>query len=136
MKAEVKALESPGIPDLWDYKPDYNYDYATMDFKFRLEMFIGPVGSESSDLFTATVCGPSTVKGFVPGKDFLIEPYRDKSGHYLVMKQYNYDTLRAFLDDYVERCGGWWWGFIAWKIGKIAKWERRAKNIATKRRRR
>lgn len=98
-----------------------------MDFKFRLEMFVGPVGVESSDLFTVTVCSPSMVKGFVPKKDFLIEHYRDKDGHYLVMKEYNYDTLRAFLDDYVGRCGGWRW-FILWKIRKIAKWERKAKN--------
>jgi hypothetical protein len=132
MRAEVKALESPGIPDLWDYKPDYSNDYDTMNFKFRLEMFIGPVGMESSDLFTVTVCSPSMAKGFVPKKDFLMEHYRKKGEHYLVMKQYNYDTLRIFLDDYAARCNGWWWGFIAWKIKKIAKWERKAKNILTK----
>jgi hypothetical protein len=129
MKVEVKAIESPGIPDLWDYIPDNKPGDIAMDFKFRLEMFIGPVGSESSDLFTATVCSASMAEGFVPKKDFLIEHYRAKNGHYLVMKQYNYDTLRSFLDDYTGKCGGWWRGIVLWKIGRIAKWERRAKNM-------
>jgi hypothetical protein len=130
MKAEVKALESPENADLWNYSPDYSLD-LTMDFKFRLEMFIGPVGEERSDLFTVFVSSPSMAKGFVPKKDLLIEHYKENNDHYLVMKQFNYDTLRGFLDDYVGRCGGLWWGFIAWKIGKIAKWERKAKNILT-----
>jgi hypothetical protein len=132
LKAEVKALESPEVPDLWDYKPDTNLNYTAMDFKFRLEMFVGPAGSDSSDLFTATVCSASMINGFVPKKDFLIEHYRDKNGHYLVMKQYNYETLRIFIDNYLSKCGGWWWGFIVWKIGKIAKWERKARNMANK----
>jgi len=127
MIVEIKALESPDFPDLWDYKPDYNYD-NTMDFKFLLEMFIGPVGEYHSDLFTGIVCSPSMIKGFVQNKDFLIEHYRDKDNHYLVMKYYNYHILRGFLENYVYKYNGWWWGFIAWKIQNIAKWKRKAKN--------
>jgi hypothetical protein len=123
MKAEVKALESPGVVDLWDYKTNDNGD-----FEFRLEMFIGPVGEERSDLFTVIVCGPSMVKGFVPKKDFSIEHYREKGNHYLVMKRYDYTTLRIYLDGFVSKCSGRWWGFISWQIRKIAKWERKAKN--------
>ena len=124
MKAEVKALESPGVVDLWDYKP---FDYS--DFEFRLEMFIGPVGEERTDLFTVTVCGLSAVKGFVPKKDFLIEHYKEKGDHYLVMKRYDYTLLGMYLDNYISKCDSRWWGFIAWQIQKIAKWQRKAKNV-------
>jgi hypothetical protein len=124
MKAEIKALETPGVVDLWDYKADDNGD-----FKFRLEMFVGPAGKERSDLFTAIVCSPSRVKNFFPKKDFLIIQHREKGVHYIVMKRYDYSILRNFLEDYVHNCRGWWWGFISWQIRKIAKWERKAKNI-------
>ena len=127
MKAEIKAIESPEFPDLWNYKPDYNFDNS-MDFKFLLEMFVGPAGVDRSDLFTVIVCSPSMVKGFVKKGDFVVEPYRNKDGHYLVMKYFNYYALKGFLDDYARKCSGLWWGFIAWKIGKIAKWVRKAKN--------
>ena len=123
MKAEVKALESPGVVDLWDYKA-----YDNSEFKFRLEMFIGPAGEERTDLFTVTVCGPSVLKGFVPKMDSPIEHHKEKGKHYLVMKQYDYTALRIYLDNYVGGCRGWWWGLIAWQIRKIAKWERKAKN--------
>jgi hypothetical protein len=112
MKAELKHIYSPDIPDLLNFTPD-DEDV----FGFILGLLVGPNNDNSSELFTATVCTPS----------WLYSHYNEDEivwgRHHIFMHRYDYEGLVARIKKYLQTCNGENWSEVAKKVGNIALWE-------------
>ncbi len=109
MKAEIKRLHSPDVQNLETYKPD-------SDFGFLLQIIVNPEGVEGEESFDVMVCTPDWFK-LNMGKDI------QWGRHYLFMKEYDYQKLDGFIEDFVSSISGNDWHEIGQKIGRLGKWE-------------
>lgn len=112
MKAEIKGLHSSDIYDLEHFKPiDKNH------FCFYLEMLVGVKNEKGAEQFGITVCTPQWLIDNKNEKDIFF------GKNYLIVFEYNYKKLYAFLNNYIENLQGDSWVKLAEKVGRIAYWE-------------
>jgi hypothetical protein len=112
MRAILKAMHSPDVPDLETFIPDDG------PFGFLLQAFIGPSDADGAESFDLTVCtsewfafrrvrGQSIVSGY----------------HTLFVDEYDFQALKNFLERSVQRSEGETWGEIAGKLSWLGQWE-------------
>ena len=113
MRAQLKTLDSPDVPELKSYAPE-----NPRCFGFLLEASFGLEGVPGADLFDIMVCtGP-----------WLEDQARQTSGiiigrHYLIVDRYDFGRIKRFLEDYANKCEGGTWDEIAEKLGRLGHWE-------------
>ena len=112
MRARLKTLRSDDIPDLARWVP------ATPDeFAVPLVLEVGPLGLRGKERFELLVVTPRWLqarhgrRGAVVGRGKLI------------VFEWSFERVKAFLSREVERCSGRTWPEVARKVGRIAEWE-------------
>lgn len=112
MKAEIKKLHSPDIQDLGIFHPnDENV------FSFLLQMIVGRVDKEEEESFDMIVCTPQWIKSNHLKGDVIF------GLHYLIVLEYNYESILNTLTQYVANIEGSTWEDIANQLSKIGRWE-------------
>jgi hypothetical protein len=112
MRARLKALRSDDIPDLARWVPP-----APDDFAIALVLEVGPLGLRGRERFDLLVVTPRWLearhgrRGAVAGRGKLL------------VFEWSYERVKAFLAREVERCTGRTWPEVARKVGRIAEWE-------------
>ena len=112
MRARLKSLRGKEVPDLAHWVPP-----APDGFALSLVLEVGPLGLRGKEEFELLVATPRWLlerhgkKGLVPGRGKLL------------VFEWDYQRLRAFLARKVEACTGRDWPEVARKVGRIAVWE-------------
>jgi hypothetical protein len=119
MKAQLKSIFSYDISSdsMQTWKPPEH------DFGIYVMLFIGIEDDHRSDCFDMLLCTPGW---FAHRMDELSI---ESGQHVMFMKEFDYPTLRAFIEAYVDRCEGASWPEIAEKLGYLAAWEHGHKNF-------
>jgi hypothetical protein len=111
MRAQLKELHSPDVPNLEDWMPD---DGA---FRFLVQAMIGPLDGEGMESFDLCVCSPLWLVGEMAGKGIR------SCEHMVLMPFYDYRLLRNFLEKRIAACEANNWPELAAKVGRIGHWE-------------
>jgi hypothetical protein len=112
MRARLKALRSDEISDLASWTPPEPEAFAV-----PLVLEVGPLGMKGRERFELLVVTPRWLlerhgrRGAVSGRGKLL------------VFEWSYDRLRAWLAREVERCAGRTWPEVARKVGRLAEWE-------------
>jgi hypothetical protein len=112
MRATLKEILSPDIPNLRNYQPE-----NPQKFGFPLQLLIGPRDVEGMESFQLTVCTPMWLAEKYTPQDILI------GRHLLIVFEYDFQRLLQRLRDKVESCHGETWQEVAEKVGRLALWE-------------
>ena len=112
VRAEIKRLHSPDVPNLMTYVPE-----DAGDFGFLLQIMAGPVGRGGEESFDVVVCTAGWISHHLGTDGILV------GRHYLVVDSYDYGTLEGFLRRYVDQCSGSTWEEVAIRLGRLGKWE-------------
>jgi hypothetical protein len=112
MRARLKSLRSDEIADLARWAPPLPDAFAV-----PLVLEVGALGLRGRERFELLVVTPR----------WLLEHHGPRGaivGHgMLVVFEWSYERIRAFLSKEVERCTGATWPEVARKVGRIAEWE-------------
>ncbi len=112
MRARLKALRSDDVADLPRWQPADPEAFA-----LPLVLEVGPLGLRGRERFEVLVVTPRWLaerhgrRGVVPGRGLLL------------VFEWSYERVRAWLAREVERCSGRTWPEVARKVGRIAAWE-------------
>jgi hypothetical protein len=118
MRARLKALRSDEIPDLARWVP-----LEPEAFAVPLVLEVGPLGKPGRERFDLLVVTPAWLlerhgrAGAVPGRGKL------------VVFEWSYERIRAFLARKVEACSGRTWPEVARRVSEIAEWEGEGENV-------
>ncbi|SRR5258708_30081617 len=112
LRAELKFLHSPQLPDIERAQPD---DPA--DFEILVQALIGIEGQSAADTFDFIVCTPNRLamrvasEGPMPGYS------------YLFVTKYDYAEVRAAIAGFCEKAVGQSWPEIAAALSRFGQWE-------------
>ena len=112
MRAELKRLHSPDIPDLVHYQPE-----NPVCFGFLVQLIVGPEGESGEESFDVVVCTPEFLARAHTQSDIVT------GRHHLVVFEYNYHRLLQFFKEQCRRCSGQTWQEVAVCLGRLGKWE-------------
>lgn len=112
MKPIVKGILSPDEPDLATYSPP-----ESDDFGFLLQLLIGPENADGMESFQVVVCTPKWLSKKHHQSEIVI------GRHHLIVFEYDYNRLMAFVRSYVSQCAGENWKEIALKLARFGHWE-------------
>ncbi len=109
VQAELKKLHSPDAFDLEGFSPDGS-------FGILVQTMVGPLGSDGEESFDVVVC---TTEWFAANMNSEIVSGR----HHLFVKQYDYQALRRYIENYCDSCQGESWEAVSVKLGRLGHWE-------------
>lgn len=112
MKAAIRRLHSPDVPDLESWIP-----VEPECFGFLLQVLVGPWGEDGEESFDFVVCSPEWLKRKY-GEDAVI-----LGRHHVLMFQYNFAHLKDAIESMVSRAEGRDWSEVATKIARYGAWE-------------
>ena len=112
VRAEIKRLHSPDVPDLMTYVPE-----DPDDFGFLLQIMAGPLGGAGEETFDLVVCTARWISHHLGPEGILV------GRHYLVLDSYDYRRLEGFLQRYFNQCSGSTWQDVATSLARLGKWE-------------
>jgi hypothetical protein len=118
MRARLKALTSDEIPDLARWTPPIPDEFAV-----PLVLEVGPLGLRGRERFGLLAVTPRWLaarhgrEGAVLGRGLLL------------VLEWSYPRIRAFLAREVERCSARTWPELARRVGRIAEWEGDEENV-------
>lgn len=118
MRARLKSLRSDDVPDLARWRPP---DPASFSVPLVLE--VGPLGLRGRERFELLAATPGWLRerhgrdGAVLGRGLLL------------VFEWDFERVRAFLARRVEACAGRTWPDVARKVARIAEWEGDETNV-------
>ena len=112
MKAAIRRVHSPDVPDLAGYNPP-----DPEVFGFLLQVMIGPEGGEGEESFDVTVCSPKWLLREYGKEDVIV------GRHHLILLEYDYGRLMRTIESFCRNCDGLTWDELALKLGRLGKWE-------------
>jgi hypothetical protein len=118
MRARLKSLRSDEIPDLARWVPPQPDEFAV-----PLVLEVGPLGLKGRERFDLLVVTPQWLRtrhgarGAIAGRGKLL------------VFEWDYERLRAFLAKQVEACTGKSWPEVVRKVERIADWEGSEENV-------
>jgi hypothetical protein len=118
MRARLKGLRSDEIPDLACWAP-----VEADAFAVPLVLEVGPLGMRGRERFDLLVITPAWLlerhgrTGAVLGRGKLL------------VFEWSYERIRAFLARRVEACTGRTWPEVARRVSEIAEWEGDGENV-------
>jgi hypothetical protein len=121
MKAKLKSLHSPDIPDRSQDLADWVGPSEPDLFGLLVEVLIGAQGEEFEHLFSFIVCSPLWLSErlAVLGGD---PPYII-GHHYIIMARWDYDVLHELLLQFCARSEGPDWRSVTRKLSRYGAWE-------------
>jgi hypothetical protein len=118
MRARLKSLRSDEIPDLARWTPPDPDEFAV-----ALVLEVGALGRPGRERFDLLVVTPRWLERRHGREGAVV-------GHgLLVVFEWSYERIRAFLSREVERCTGRTWPEVARQVGRIAEWEGDGENV-------
>ncbi len=118
MRARLKSLRSDEIHDLAHFVPAHPDEFAV-----PVVLEVGPLGLKGRERFDLLVVTPQWlrnrhgVRGAVKGRGLLL------------VFEWDYERLRAFLAREVEACTGKSWPDVVRKVERLADWEGSEENV-------
>ena len=109
---QLKRLSSPDIHDFDSFQPDDEDCFA-----FLLDALFGPERADGEESFSMMVCTPKWLERELEERKVI------SGRNYLVVKQYDIDAIRSYLNHYAARCSGENWQVVAQKLSRIGSWE-------------
>jgi hypothetical protein len=111
MRAELRRLHSPDVLDLRSWTPE------EAEFEILVQAMIGPAGApgeESFDIVVSTIAPlaeKARQEGVVNGL------------HRLVVLEYDFERLWAYIAGFVSSVEGDSWGDLAAELSTLGHWE-------------
>jgi hypothetical protein len=112
MRAVLRYLHSPDVPDLTAYSPA---DPAK--FSILVQAMIGPQGGDGEESFDVQVCTPRWLEADHNGGDII------SGRHMLIVLKFDYDALKRYFEHAAASVTGADWDEVAQKLSRIGKWE-------------
>ena len=112
MRAALRRLHSPDVPDLSSYEPERDDDFG-----FLLQILAGPNCGEGEESFDVIVCTPRWLERTHDRADVV--PGR----HHLIVFEYNYERLIRAIASMCELTEGSSWREVAEKLARLGRWE-------------
>ena len=112
MKAEVRRFHSPDITDLDAYMPP-----DPTNFAFQLQVMAGPKGAAGEESFDLEVCTPAWLNERLRTDKVVM------GRHHLIVADYNWNRISAFITKWVGNREGDTWQEVALKVGRLGHWE-------------
>ena len=118
MRARLKSLRSDDIHDLSQFAPAHPDEFAV-----PLVLEVGPLGLKGKERFDLLVVTPQWLRtrhgarGAVKGRGKLL------------VFEWDYERLRAWLAKEIEACNGKSWPEVVRKVERIADWEGNDENV-------
>lgn len=112
IRPEIRYFFSPDIDDLEDHRPA-----DPESFSFLLQVMVGPQGAKGEESFDLVISTPAWLAArygpaeVIPGE------------HRLIVFQYDWVAIEAFVRKRVAACTGSDWQEVARKIGRFTRWE-------------
>jgi Immunity protein 8 len=107
----LKSISSPDISELEQFNPENG-----SVFMLLLEGVFAPPGVDGGDVFSFEVCSPEWIK-LQAGKGFIV------GRSMIVVDQFNFNKLKAFLQKLAAGCTGENWEEAAIKLSRYGHWE-------------
>lgn len=111
MKAKIRQVFSSDVKNLDEWRP------PKASFSVVIRMLIGPNDGRGEESFDLTVCSPSWLEEQVE-----VTPVFDARNH-LVVRDFDWVLIRAYLERRVAACSGDEWEDIARQLSRFAFWE-------------
>ena len=118
MRARLKSLRSDEVHDLAKYVPPHPDEFAV-----PVVLEVGPLGLKGRERFDLLVVTPQWLRtrhgarGAITGRGKLL------------VFEWDYERIRAFLAKEVEACSGRSWPEVVRKVERIADWEGDGENV-------
>lgn len=112
MKAELKRVHSPDIPDLSSHCFDNGESFC-----FLLQALVGPEGGNGEESFDIEICTPKWLLENHGKHDVVFGRHR------LIVFEYSYNLIINTIEKFIDSCSGNSWEEVAEKIGRLGKWE-------------
>jgi len=109
IRAQLKKLYSPDVASLPDFRPDG-------PFGILVQAMVGPHGFDGEESFNIVSCTPEWFAANMAGQVV-------SGRHHLFVKQYSFQALSEFMQDYCSSCRGTSWSAVGEQVGRIGKWE-------------
>lgn len=111
MNARLRMIYSTDVEDLDKWAP------SDQDFGLPIRMIIGPSDGPGQESFDVTVC----TGGWLEEQAERVAVYDAR--HHLVVRRFNWATIREYLEYRVQQCAGDSWEAVAQELSKLAYWE-------------
>ena len=112
VRAEVRQFHSPDIADLAGYAPP-----DPTSFAFLLQVMAGPKQGEGEESFDVEVCTPTWLSERLRNEGVVM------GRHHLIVADYDWNRISAFITKWVANCEGDTWQQLALKLGRLGHWE-------------
>jgi len=112
VRAEVRRLHSPDVPDLRVYDPPVGDDFSVL-----IQILAGPVGSDGEESFDIEVVTPKRLASRVAQKGPL------NGRHLLIVESFDYATVERWIQRAVAACEGSDWRQVAECLARVGRWE-------------
>ena len=122
MRARLKSLRSDEVPDLARFRPPDPESFAV-----PLVLEVGPLGLKGRERFDVLAVTPGWLlarhgrESAVLGRGLLL------------VFEWDYPRLRAFLAKKVEACSARTWPELARAVSRIAEWEGEGAEVISRR---
>lgn len=110
MKAKIKSIDINSAVEIDDFTPE-----DVKNFNIWITFSIGREDSSGSDLFLLNVCSPKWLieNAFIP----------TWGRHMLILNEYDLNTIKDTVYNYLESIAKDNWVSLAEEIGKFLAWE-------------
>ncbi len=112
MRAKLKSYNATDVQDLNAYRPA-----DPRNFRFTMELFIGPDSEEGEETFQVTVCTPDWLKSQHGPNDVVV------GRHHLIVFEFDLKRIVRFIEEYCANTEGSSWHEIGEKLGRLGYWE-------------
>jgi hypothetical protein len=102
---------SSDVENLDEWKP------SGEAYSVVVRLLVGPLGGAGEESFDLTVCSPA----WLSQQTELIPVFDGR--HHLVVREFNWVAIRAYIEKRVEACVGDTWENVAWQLSRFAYWE-------------
>lgn len=111
---EIKSLECPDIADPETWQPD-----SLEQVFFAVALIIGPVDEPGGHIFQITVATPEALRVYLEAHNVQVFP----APHFLIVRDYDWNALRAALNDLVAQCERATWEASVEQLCRYFLWE-------------
>jgi hypothetical protein len=112
IRAHLRMVHSPDIPDLATYAPE-----NPSHFSLLVQAIIGPLADEGAESFDFIVCSPAWVAEAMAKEKAVF------GKGLLMMEYYHFPTLESAIQQLCERTWGETWYDVAQKLSRYGGWE-------------
>lgn len=112
MRADVRSFENYDLEPIAEHVPT-----DLENFRVRVRLLVGPVGSIGAESFDLEVCSPRWLEERLGPREVI------SGRHLLIMRRWNWSAIEAYIREQVDQCEGDDWSTVGEKVGRLGYWE-------------